>query len=165
MLADHMPPPSLDDSVLPGISYAHLTSISGCPSSTVRRGEPAHHGSIILGQRARSVCETGKDGVDGSHRLDPVVEKFGILIIRDLEGTSQGIRRQPPPHPTSSTSNAHSGGDLPLECIPVGSSMGCHWAEYHPPLAILQPTYCTSLPGPTLICNRLSLSKADNTSS
>ena len=151
--------------VLPGLSYAHLTLISGCPSSTVKWGEPAHHGSVILGQRARSVCETGKVGVNGSHRLDPVVEKFGVLVIRDLEGSGQGIRRQPLPYPMTSTSNAHSGGDLPLECTPVGSSMGCHWArEHHPPLAILQPTYCASLPGPTLICNRLSLLKAENTS-
>lgn len=87
------PPPFLDDSVLPGISYVHLTSISGCPSSIVKGGEPAHHGSVILGKRARSVGETGKIGVNGSHRLDPVVEKFGVFIIRDLEGTSQGMRR------------------------------------------------------------------------
>lgn len=149
MLADCIPPPSLDDSVLPGISYVHLTSISGCPSSIVKGGEPAHHGSVILRQRARSVGETGKIGVNGSHRLDPIVEKFGVFIIRDLEGTSQDMRRYPLPHPMSSTSNAHSGRDLPLECTPVGPSMGCHWAgEHHPPLAILQAIYCPLCLGP-----------------
>lgn len=96
------------------------------------------------------------------------MEKFGVFIIRDLEGTSRGIRRWPPPNPMSSTSTSHSGGDLPLRMHTSRAihSMGYHWAgEHHRPLTILQPTYYASFPVTTLICNSLSLSKTENTSS
>lgn len=82
----------LGASASPRSSYAHLADIytSHTPPFSPREG-PAHHRSVILRQRARRVGEVGKVGVNGSHRLDPIVEKLGVLIIRDLEWTSQAL--------------------------------------------------------------------------
>ena len=53
----------------------------------------AHHGGVILRKRSGSVGETGEVGVNRGHRLHPVMEKFGVFVIRDLQGTSLGVRR------------------------------------------------------------------------
>lgn len=50
---------------------------------------PAHHRSVVLRQRPRSVGKVGKVGVNGSHRLDAIMEKLGVFIVRDLQQTSQ----------------------------------------------------------------------------
>lgn len=65
-----------------------------CLRSPVGEGQgAAHHGSVILWERARGIGKIGKVGVNDSHRLDPVMQKFGVFIIRDLQGTSHGIGR------------------------------------------------------------------------
>lgn len=49
----------------------------------------AYHRSVVLRQRPRRVGKVGKVGVNGGHRLDAIVEKLGVFIIRDLEQASQ----------------------------------------------------------------------------
>lgn len=88
-------------------------------------GGPAHHGSVILGQRARGVGEIGKVGVNGGHRLDSVMEEFGVFIIRDLEGTNQGVRRWPPPLSSVLTPKIPQWEGVPPP------RMHPHWARDH----------------------------------
>lgn len=80
-------------------------------------------------------------------------------------GAARALERQPLPYPMTSTSNAHSGGDLPLRMHP---SCVFHRLSTGQENTILLSPSCSqpiaSLPGPTLICNRLSLLKAENTS-
>lgn len=45
------------------------------------------------------------------------MEEFGVFIIRDLEGTNQGVRRLHL-HPMSSSSKSHSQGDPPTQNAP-----------------------------------------------
>lgn len=71
----------------------HIEVKSLPPQSNEWGAGAAHHGSIIFWERARGIDKTGEIGVNDSHRRDPFMEKFGIFIIRDLQGTSQGIRR------------------------------------------------------------------------
>lgn len=91
------PQPSLV--LLPHLEVlSHLADIytSHTPPFSPQEG-PAHHRSVVLRQRARRVGEVGKVGVNSSHRLDPIVEKLGVLIIRDLERTSQALADSPFP--------------------------------------------------------------------
>lgn len=93
------------------------------------------------------------------------MEKFGVFVIRDLEGTSQGSGRQDTPSRACDL-KFPQWRDLPLSMCPGGHPLhGSQWAgDHHPPFIVLQPTSCASLPVATLICDNLALSKTDNTS-